>query len=669
MKKALLLFAFCMFSLISKSQSVGISESSFIPDPSSILDISSIEKGMLLPRMNSTQKDGIISPATGLIIYDTDTNTFWFYNSEEWVELGDSPKFEEMNCTPGSTTINTLPQETFDDCGVLYDSGGDAGPYGDNELYFREIVGDSGGSIRKVTINSVVLDAGDTLTISTLVSTKVYTGINFDMETLYLPANESVIVQFKSDAGPSTGDGFEITWSTFEPIPTNVDQRFGFFCNSEKQSIGGGIQLNDEWGEGSGFQNINFGVFANTDGESSIAIGTHAQSKEEGISIGASSYADNGGVSVGYNAISSQFRSIAIGHAQATGNTSIAIGENAKAEGLKTTALGYLARALGESGFALGDNAFAHGNESLVFGNNSSVLGDNSLVIGNDISSICDDCIILGKEGFGSPKVGINTMSPSTDFEVGGNMKAKKLDVQDTFGEIAITSNNATLHPTLSLYKTNAFNLVGSITSNLSDELVLSSPNGILNEGNTFVSGMLSTSSLTGSGNRDVYVNGQGKLIVKPEMTHYYSIPPSAFVSESEDSYPLNYGKFSTATSPGTVFDETDEVVLYAPVNLPSGAEVAGIDFVYFNQLEELDIDFRLKRRSIYSASDVTVCHIVGGGGAPPYTVATCEDVNGAYSEIDNENFLYYIQIGESGDELPTELKGGFHGVRIVYVE
>ena len=39
------------------------------PDPSAVLDISSTEGGLLLPRMNETQRDNIASPAVGLLIY------------------------------------------------------------------------------------------------------------------------------------------------------------------------------------------------------------------------------------------------------------------------------------------------------------------------------------------------------------------------------------------------------------------------------------------------------------------------------------------------------------------------------------------------------------------------------------------------------------------------
>ena len=44
------------------------------PDGSSLLDISSTSKGLLIPRMTKNQRDLISSPAKGLMIFNTDTN-------------------------------------------------------------------------------------------------------------------------------------------------------------------------------------------------------------------------------------------------------------------------------------------------------------------------------------------------------------------------------------------------------------------------------------------------------------------------------------------------------------------------------------------------------------------------------------------------------------------
>ena len=51
---------------------------------SAILDVVSTTKGFLPPRMTTTQRDAIVTPATGLRIYNTTTNTNDTYNGTAW---------------------------------------------------------------------------------------------------------------------------------------------------------------------------------------------------------------------------------------------------------------------------------------------------------------------------------------------------------------------------------------------------------------------------------------------------------------------------------------------------------------------------------------------------------------------------------------------------------
>ncbi len=60
------------------------------PDPSSMLDIQSDAKGVLIPRMTTVQRDAISNAAIGLLVFDTDSNSFWFYQGQNWTELGGS---------------------------------------------------------------------------------------------------------------------------------------------------------------------------------------------------------------------------------------------------------------------------------------------------------------------------------------------------------------------------------------------------------------------------------------------------------------------------------------------------------------------------------------------------------------------------------------------------
>jgi hypothetical protein len=44
------------------------------PDISSILDVSANSKGLLMPRLTTLEREAIVSPATGLMIYNTTLN-------------------------------------------------------------------------------------------------------------------------------------------------------------------------------------------------------------------------------------------------------------------------------------------------------------------------------------------------------------------------------------------------------------------------------------------------------------------------------------------------------------------------------------------------------------------------------------------------------------------
>ncbi len=54
------------------------------PHPSSLLDLTALDKGLLIPRMTVVQRNAIASPATGLLIYNTDCNVFNYWNGTTW---------------------------------------------------------------------------------------------------------------------------------------------------------------------------------------------------------------------------------------------------------------------------------------------------------------------------------------------------------------------------------------------------------------------------------------------------------------------------------------------------------------------------------------------------------------------------------------------------------
>src|SRR5690349_646001 len=51
---------------------------------SSMLDVSSTSKGLLLPRMTSSQRKSIPGPEVGLLVFDTDRQTIYFFDGQNW---------------------------------------------------------------------------------------------------------------------------------------------------------------------------------------------------------------------------------------------------------------------------------------------------------------------------------------------------------------------------------------------------------------------------------------------------------------------------------------------------------------------------------------------------------------------------------------------------------
>jgi len=83
--KKITLLTIVLFSVLSYAQ-VGINTNT--PDASSALDIESTTGGILIPRLTETQRDAISSPATGLMIYQTDQATgFYFYDGTAWTRI------------------------------------------------------------------------------------------------------------------------------------------------------------------------------------------------------------------------------------------------------------------------------------------------------------------------------------------------------------------------------------------------------------------------------------------------------------------------------------------------------------------------------------------------------------------------------------------------------
>jgi len=94
MKKLLLIKTIFFIAFCVHGQGVAINQTGAEPDPSAMLDITSTEKGILIPRITQAQRDAISNPATGLLIYQTDETPGFYYNAGSpatplWKRIGE----------------------------------------------------------------------------------------------------------------------------------------------------------------------------------------------------------------------------------------------------------------------------------------------------------------------------------------------------------------------------------------------------------------------------------------------------------------------------------------------------------------------------------------------------------------------------------------------------
>lgn len=75
---------YCLLSLPCLGQSVTIDPSA---PTSAIIEANSTSGGVLVAKMTSAQRSAIVSPGTGLLVFDTTTNAFWFYNGASWQKI------------------------------------------------------------------------------------------------------------------------------------------------------------------------------------------------------------------------------------------------------------------------------------------------------------------------------------------------------------------------------------------------------------------------------------------------------------------------------------------------------------------------------------------------------------------------------------------------------
>lgn len=169
MKNFSLLVFILIFSLNLSYAQQGIGIGTTTPDTSAALDITSTDKGVLIPRVADTS--AVNDPATGLLIYDIASSAFMYYNGNQWSIVGDDQDWiksgnDLINGNSGNVGIGTnTPSATLD---VLGNSKFDGGMDISGQLIL-----DRGISTKNLTRKVVIGGARNSGSIS-------YARIDFD---------------------------------------------------------------------------------------------------------------------------------------------------------------------------------------------------------------------------------------------------------------------------------------------------------------------------------------------------------------------------------------------------------------------------------------------------------------------------------------------------------
>jgi len=106
MKKIVFSLMILLSSLLEAQIGIGTTT----PNASAILDVTSTSKGLLLPRMTTSQRDAVASPAAGLMIFNTTTNKVNIFVGSGWDELNTTATYgsiASLDCA-GATNVGTM---------------------------------------------------------------------------------------------------------------------------------------------------------------------------------------------------------------------------------------------------------------------------------------------------------------------------------------------------------------------------------------------------------------------------------------------------------------------------------------------------------------------------------------------------------------------------------
>lgn len=417
MLKPAILLAVIISCLFSFAQ-VGINNDNSIPDPSAMLDVKSTDKGLLVPRMDSAQRVIITSPATGLLVYQTDgADGFYFYNGTVWVSLNGNTNNTSDAITDADNNTKIQVEKTPNDDIIHFEMAGteffrmDSGRMEVLNTGNSIFIGEGSGSNDDMTDNRNVAVGNFSLYSNTEGIYNTATGYR----ALYSNTTGDINTATGYDALHFNTTGQRNTAMGFESMYLNTTGYKNTVIGSESMYFNTTGYRNTALGSSS--------LFGNSTGFDNTAIGfTSLSNNKTGYSntaSGAWSLSDN----------TTGIENTAIGNGSlnnnTTGSENVAIGYSSHSSnysGNQNTVIGYKA---GGSVVQLSNNG--SGNVFLGYSAGFDEVGDNKLYIENS-SADSANALIYGEFNNNllaiNGKLGIQTQSPEVPIHITGGTDA-----------------------------------------------------------------------------------------------------------------------------------------------------------------------------------------------------------------------------------------------------
>jgi len=279
------------------SAQVGIGTNN--PDSSAVLDVSSTNKGLLIPRLTAYP----VAPATGLLVYRTDLSAFYAWNGMAWTQA-----VFGISGTSGSGSGWSLTGNASTAPGTNY-----IGTSDNNDLQFK--VSNTAAGYLGQSGSSEATSFGVT-------SAATYRSTAIGYNAIASGSNAAVALGYKSRA--NTQDAVAIGNSA---------------TTGGNEALAIGLNAN-----GSQYRTIAIGSAAKAIGNESVAIGYNTNAGSyQGVAIGANASTGSNGsaLAIGLGATATGYQSSAFGSAaSATAQNSTAIGNGAVASQANTLILG-----------------------------------------------------------------------------------------------------------------------------------------------------------------------------------------------------------------------------------------------------------------------------------------------------------------------------------------